>query len=246
MQIDLFIIEPIIIPITITTSRNTFYQGDCLVERDYGIGVIEKSIAKGLIIKNHYSHKWTSCRYALGLFEDLKLIGVAVYGFPVGRQTVKSITPNLNNDEVLELTRLWLIDEAPKNSESFFIGKTFDWLRKNTGIKVLISYSDPMQDHLGIIYQATNWLYQGNNTMLIKGYLHKINGEVMHPRSVVALYGTIKEEEIKKIDPAYERIEMKKKHRYLYILHKKDRKKIISELKHKIVAYPKDNDNCKW
>lgn len=213
---------------------------------EYTIDLIDKNIAKGLIIKNHYSHKWTSCRYAIGLFDKGKLIGVAVYGFPVGRQTVKSITPNLENNEVLELTRLWLEDDAPKNSESYFLGKTFDWLRKNTDIKVLISYSDPMQDHLGIIYQATNWLYQGNNTMLIKGYLHKINGEIMHARSVVALYGTVKEEVIKKIDPNYERIEMKKKHRYLYILHKKDRKKIMTELKHKIIPYPKDNLNCEW
>lgn len=213
---------------------------------NYTIKLINKNLAKSLIIKNHYSHKWTSCRYAIGLFDADVLIGVAVYGFPVGRQTVKSITPNLQNNEVLELTRLWLVDEAPKNSESYFLGKTFDWLRKNTGIKVLISYSDPMQDHLGIIYQATNWLYQGNNTMLIKGYLHKINGVLMHPRSVVAMYGTIKEEEIIKIDPFYQRIEMKKKHRYLYILHKKDRKQIISQLKHGIISYPKDNINSKW
>lgn len=213
---------------------------------EYSISLIDKNIAKTLIIENHYSHKWTSCRYAIGLFDGDKLIGVAVYGFPVGRQTVKSITPNLNNSDVLELTRLWLVDEAPKNSESYFLGQTFKWLRDNTNVKVLISYSDPMQEHLGIIYQATNWLYQGNSTMLIKGYLHKINGETMHPRSVVALYGTIKVDELKKIDPNYERIEMKKKHRYLYILHKKDRNKIISELKHKILPYPKNNLNSSW
>jgi hypothetical protein len=213
---------------------------------EYSISLIDKNIAKKLIIENHYSHKWTSCRYAIGLFDGDKLIGVAVYGFPVGRQTVKSITPNLNNSDVLELTRLWLVDEAPKNSESYFLGQTFKWLRDNTNVKVLISYSDPMQEHLGIIYQATNWLYQGNSTMLIKGYLHKINGETMHPRSVVALYGTIKVDELKKIDPNYERIEMKKKHRYLYILHKKDRNKIISELKHKILPYPKNNLNSSW
>ena len=118
---------------------------------DYTIDLIDKTIAKKLIIENHYSHKWTSCRYAIGLFDGENLIGVAVYGFPVGRQTIKSITPNLENSEVLELTRLWLVDEAPKNSESYFLGKTFDWLRKNTDVKVLISYSDPMQDHLGII-----------------------------------------------------------------------------------------------
>jgi len=223
---------------------------------NYTIGLIDKNIAKALIIKNHYSHKWTSCRYAIGLFDSLfegdilrdkgNLIGVAVYGFPVGRQTVKSITPSLKNSEVLELTRLWLEDKAPKNSESYFLGKTFEWLRKNTDVKVLISYSDPMQNHLGIIYQATNWLYQGNNTMLIRGYLHEINGKIMHPRSVVALYGTIKEDVLIKIDPNYRRIKLKKKHRYLYILHKKDRKQIMSELKHKVLLYPKDNSNCEW
>lgn len=214
---------------------------------DYKISLIDKKIAKELIIKNHYSHKWTSCRYAIGLFdEEDKLIGVAIYGFPVGRQVVNSICDGLSNNDVLELTRLWLIDEAPKNSESFFIGKTFKWLMQNTNVKVLISYSDPMYKHTGVIYQATNWIYQGNSTMLVKGYLHKINNEVMHPRTVISKFGTTKYQELKKIDPLYERIEMKKKHRYIYVLNKKDRKIILPKLKHPIVAYPKNNDFCDW
>lgn len=199
-----------------------------------------------MVIQNHYSHSWTSCRYSFGLFDNEKLIGVAVYGFPVGRQVVKSITATLLNEDVLELTRLWIIDEAGKNSESWFIGKTFSWLRKNTSIKILISYSDPMQNHLGTIYQATNWLYQGNGTMLIRGFLHQINGKLMHPRTVVSKYGTIDTEHLKKIDPNYKRVEMKKKHRYIYILRNNDRKNIISQLKHPIVPYPKDNNNSSW
>lgn len=214
---------------------------------NYSISLIDKHLAKELIIKNHYSHKWSSCRYAIGLFnEDKELVGVAIYGYPVGRQVVKSITPNLKNEDVLELTRLWLRDEEPKNSESYFLGKTFSWLRNNTQIKILISYSDPMYNHTGVIYQATNWLYQGNNMMLVKGYLHKINGEIMHPRSVVAKYLTTKESELKKIDENYEKIEMKKKHRYLYILHKNDRATILKDLKHPIKSYPKNNENCFW
>tara|TARA_R110000822_G_scaffold1299_6_gene5906 strand:+ start:6115 stop:6801 length:687 start_codon:yes stop_codon:yes gene_type:complete len=213
---------------------------------DYEILPMDKKLARDIIIKNHYTHKWSSCRYALGLFLDDRVYGVAIYGFPVGRQVVKSITPSLENTEVLELTRLWLKDEAPKNSESFFIGKTFKWLKKNTDIKVLISYADPMADHVGIIYQATNWLYQGNNTMLVKGYLHKINGEVLHPRSVVAKYGTTKATTLVNIDPNYERIELKKKHRYIYILSKTDKRNIIENLKHPILPYPKNNDNCEW
>lgn len=213
---------------------------------NYTIDIIDKKIAKQVIVENHYSKKWTSCRYALGLFNEENLIGVAVYGHPIGRQTVKSISPYLNNGDVLELTRLWIVDGTPKNTESYFLGKTFDWLRKNTLTKVLISYSDPMHNHLGIIYQATNWLYQGNNTMLVKGFLHRINNVNMHPRTVFSLYGTIKEEKLREIDPNYQRIEMKKKHRYIYILRKKDRKEIIGQLKHAILPYPKDNLDCDW
>jgi len=218
-----------------------------VVVLDYRISLIDKAIAKELIVANHYTHKWSSCRYALGLFLDDELQGVAVYGFPVGRQVVKSITPHLKNQDVLELTRLWLKDEAPKNSESFFIGQTFKWLKENTNTKVLISYADPMADHLGTIYQATNWLYQGNNTMLVKGYLHRLNGEWMHPRSVVAKYGTVKTSKLLEIDPEYERKELKKKHRYIYILtDKREKKKILATLKHPVLPYPKNNNNSDW
>jgi hypothetical protein len=63
---------------------------------------------------------------------------------------------------------------------------------------------------------------------------------------VVAKYGTIKKIELIKIDKNYERIEMKKKHRYLYILNRKDRYQIMKELKHPIIPYPKDNLNDIW
>lgn len=213
---------------------------------DCHIRLVDKAVAKEVIIKNHYTHKWSSCRYAFGLFTGTHLLGVAVYGFPVGRQVVSSIAPSLKNKDVLELTRLWCEDSAPKNTESYFLGKTFEWLRKNTDVRVLISYSDPMQNHLGIIYQATNWLYQGNNTMLIKGFLHKIHGQILHPRTVVATYGTIKTDVLKQIDQDYERIEMKKKHRYIYILRKKERSALLAELKHKVIPYPKSNELSTW
>jgi hypothetical protein len=199
--------------------------------------LVDKKIAKEMIIKNHYSHKWTSCRYALGVFYANTLIGCLIYGFPVGRQTVKSIITTLSNDQVLELTRLWIADGYGCNIESYAIGQSFKWLRKNApSIKVLISYADPMAGHLGKIYQATNWLYQGNKTMLIKGYIHIIFGKKMHPRSVVAKYKTVREETLLKIDPSYKRIFMENKHRYIYRL---DKKLKISQLKHRILPYPK-------
>jgi len=212
----------------------------------YTVKLIDKKIAKELVIKNHYSHKWTSCRYAIGLIYDKEVVGVAVYGFPIGRRVIKSISYLLSNDDVLELTRLWLRDEEPRNTESWFLGQTFKWLRRNTTILVLISYSDPMAGHVGIIYQATNWLYQGNNMMLVKGYLHRVNGEWLHPRTCVAKYGTIKRDKLLEIDTDYTRKPLKKKHRYIMILRKRDRKVILDNLKHPILSYPKSLANSDW
>ena len=220
----------------------------------YHIDPLPKTIAKELVITYHYSHAWSSCRYALGLFGgdtvdgDLPHtlqgtpVGVAVYGFPVGRQTVQSISPVLQNNEVLELTRLWVHDNEPINTESFFLGRTFQWLRENTAIRVLVAYSDPMYGHLGIIYQATNWVYQGNHTMLIPGFLHKVHGKVLHPRTCVAKYGTVKEDVLLKEDNGYERVPMLNKHRYIYILRREDRKALLNTLKHPALPYPKGNN----
>lgn len=213
----------------------------------YHLDKIDKAIAKELIIENHYSHKWTSCRYALGLFNDERLVGVAVYGFPIGRRVVKSISPLLENADVLELTRLWVDDSEKRMTESHFLSLTFKWLKANdTNIKVLISYSDPMYGHVGIIYQATNWMYQGNSTMLVKGYLHRVNGELLHPRSCVAKYGTISIKTLREIDPNYERVELKKKHRYIYILDRRWKKRILNSLKHPVLPYPRDNSGSDW
>jgi hypothetical protein len=216
-------------------------------KKDYKIELIDKKIAKELIIKNHYSQSWTSCRYALGLFYEDELVGVAIYGFPVGRQVVKSISPILENENVLELTRLWIAESEGKNTESYFLGRTFSWLKNNaTKVWILISYSDPMVDHVGIIYQATNWLYQGNNIKKGKSWMIKIHGDWYHPRTVIANWGSTKDEVIKNVDANFEKKIMPKKHRYLYILKKNKRKDILNSLKHPRVPYVKDNSTCGW
>lgn len=212
--------------------------------KNYLVEIINPRIGKELIIKNHYTHKWSSCRYAFGLVLDNKIMGVCVYGSPVGRLTTASISPKVLGNEVLELTRLWVNDSEGKNTESWFIGQTFKWFRRfDKAIKVLISYSDPMQNHVGYIYQATNWLYQGNRTRLVDGHYHVINGETLHPRTCFARYGTNKPDELLKIDPNYKRFELERKHRYIYLLDKKNRKEIIATLKHPILPYPKQGDN---
>ena len=220
---------------------------------------VSKKIGKEMIVKHHYSHKWTMCRYALGIFYEMdndhsffdekeeKLIGVAIYGYPVGRLATTSISEELKSEEVLELTRLFIFDEYGKNTESISLSKTFKWLKQNTDIKALISYSDPEQRHLGIIYQATNWIYQGNSIRHMGNYGIALEegGKFMHSRTVSATYGSHNVEHLKKkIGHTFWRKEEPEKHRYVYFLcGKKDKKKMMKSLKHPSLPYPKNADD---
>jgi len=145
----------------------------------------------------------------------------------------------------LELTRLFIFDDYGKNTESVVLSKTFNWLKENASeIKVLVSYSDPEQGHLGIIYQATNWIYQGNSIRLMPNYAIRLteDGKWMHSRNVTTKFGSHNLEKLKKkIGHTFWRKEEPEKHRYLYLLcGKKDKKKIMNTLIHKPKPYPKD------
>lgn len=207
---------------------------------------IDKHVAWDMIIKNHYSHKKTSTRFALGIFYADELVGCLTYGFPVGRCVVKSICPSFENNNVLELTRLWIADGYGQNIESWFIGQSFKYIKENhVNIKCLISYADPNVGHNGAIYQATNWLYQ-KSPMLCKAFQVVVDGKILHSRTCVAKYGTVN---IKKLETlTNKRCSWKleqKKHRYLYfVCDRKEKRNYIKELKHPILSYPKEEKDA--
>ena len=94
---------------------------------------IPSSVAKKMIIEKHYTHAFSMCRYALGIYyvgeqdhkfydgKETKLIGCMTYGYPVGRSAVKSMIPTLEKEQVLELTRLYIDDGYGKNIESLSV-----------------------------------------------------------------------------------------------------------------------------
>ena len=226
------------------------------------IRYIDKKSAKKMVINHHYSKLWTKCSVALGLFHQTgnehaffdepeeKMIGVIVYGDPIGRLTGQSISDEIKRIEVLELTRLFIHDGYGSNIESWFISQSFNWLRKNKPkIKALISYASPMEGHSGTIYQATNWLYQGNKIRFNDSWLYKFDedGEWQHGRTIFPYYKSNNPEVIRtKVTKPFWIKKEKRKHRYVYILAgKKHKKKIIKTLKHPILPYPKSRDTNK-
>jgi hypothetical protein len=195
--------------------------------------------------------------YEIGIdnsfFENTKddtLIGGIVYNTPVGRNTWSSISPMLNVGEVFELTRLWIKDGTPKNIESWAIGQSFDWLKKNRpDIKCLVSYADPMAGHLGIIYQATNWLYQqiyeDDYAENLYYYSFDEGKTWTHPKTMFDKYNVGTLNKLKQIIPKPFWVKkIRNKHRYIYILtDKKEKRKILATLKYPPQPYPKTINN---
>ena len=61
-----------------------------------------------------------------------------------------------------ELARLYLLDEVPKNAETWLIGKSVRWIKRNhPEVRHLLSYADPSAGHAGTIYKAANWRQDG-------------------------------------------------------------------------------------
>ena len=220
---------------------------------------IDRKLAKSMIVKNHYSHKWTKCSVALGLYysdgtqhkffdePDEKLIGTICYGDPIGRHSGASISTEIPRENAYELVRLFIHDGYGSNIESWFISQSFNWLRKNKSeIKALISYASPVEGHSGTIYQATNWIYQGNNNRWNDGWIFKFeeDGRWMHGRTIFPYYKTNDPYEIQKqVSKTFWIRKELQKHRYVYILAgKKDKKNILKTLKHETLPYPKSRD----
>jgi hypothetical protein len=97
--------------------------------------------------------------------------------------------------------------------------------RTNEGLRLVVSYADPAQYHVGTIYQAMNWIYVGSSEPQRE---LRLAGVFMHKRSASARWGTASPEKIRQIEPGID-IEYgpeEWKHTYLLPLDKKMRRQI--------------------
>lgn len=143
---------------------------------------IEKQLAKSMIMENHYSHKWNDSFGVInfGIFrsDSDRCLGAAVFGRMMNSHSFRSISDDLECNEILELNRLWVDDCLGHNSESVFIGACFKILRSEyPQIKAVQSFADGRLG-CGTIYKATNFKYFGVHRTLF--YENTVTGEVTH------------------------------------------------------------------
>ena len=201
----------------------------------YEIKEIEKKLAQDMVVQNHYLHRKAPAMFAYGLFDDKEMIGCIIYGKPASPALCVGVCGHDESSNVIELTRLWIKDGTPKNTESFLIGNTLKMLPANYDI--VVSYAEMGAGHVGTVYQATNWIYTGLSDRHVEWRLDGKTGK--HSRHLFDEHGGI--EGAKKFyGERLERHERGRKHRYVMLRGNKSRKKQLkNKLRYKVQPYPK-------
>lgn len=150
----------------------------------------------------------------IGVWEDNKFTGVII--FSRGATSDIGSPYGLDQTEICELTRIALTKHKETVTRMVSIG--LKMLKKqNPGVKLVVSYSDLNQNHIGGIYQGGNWIYVGKAKDAAGSLI--INGKQVHGRSVSAKYGTRSLAFIKsKVDPNAKFADSEGKNKYLYPL----------------------------
>lgn len=167
--------------------------------------------------------------------------GVILFGY--GASPMIGSPYGLGQGQTLELTRVALNGKQECTSQA--VALALKELKKDCPlVRLAVSYADIDQDHLGTIYQATNWIYIGETTA---GESHAfiIDGKKIHENTVrknvlsKGLPSSI--ENIKKVYKTshVEKFFTKGKRKYLMPLNKKIRKQILPLAK----PYPKEDEN---
>jgi hypothetical protein len=147
---------------------------DAALKREKIVGYIvervERKEIQALVEKWHYTHSINGVHsnYCFALKENGIIIGAAVVGILAMAGVVKKYE-KLGYKNVLELRRLVCIDRTFRNAETFFIGRILRYLRQNTDTDLIVAYSDLNENHTGIIYKASNFVFLGKT-----GRDHKI------------------------------------------------------------------------
>ena len=203
------------------------------VNTGYEIKQIDSKECYYFILNIHYAKRIPSISYAYGLFESNELVGVVCYGTPASSTLCKGICGDDWQKYVLELNRLVLKNNKP-NEASRLVAASLKLLPNP---RIIVSFADTAQNHQGIVYQATNFIYTGLSAKFrdpkVKGLEHQHHATYGHGltnQQIIDKYG---------LDNVYF-VERSRKHRYITFVGNKAQKKImLTALKYQILSYPK-------
>lgn len=182
--------------------------------------------AKYACVYFHYAKAVPVCQFAYNVFNDEdEWCGVIIYG--------SGATPHIASPydklpgQVLELERVALNGKQGHGTTSKAVAMTLKALAKEAPwVDLIVSYADLDQEHVGILYQATNWIYQGLTNANQRGAFI-IHGKKYHPKSVHSKGWKQSVLWLREnVDPDAHEFITKGKHKYLYPMTKQMRKRV--------------------
>jgi len=121
------------------------------------VAVISRREAIALVVAHHYMHRKPPVSFCFGLIDDFgNTKGCITFGTPASRQMLIGAC-KAAPETVIELNRLWVHDDMPRNTESWFVSRALALLPP----RIILSYADTAAGHKGYIYRAANFYYAG-------------------------------------------------------------------------------------
>jgi len=168
-----------------------------------------KSLAVGKMVK-------------IGIWENKRFIGAITFNYGANPNLYKPY--NIKKNECVELTRVAIKNHI--NPVTKLIKIAIKMLSELCfGLRLIVSFADPDQGHLGKIYQAGNWIYTGMSKTS-PSYYYK--NRWIHQRQLGSLGISMK-------DSKYPKRKGLDKFRYLYPLDEEMRERVLPLSK----PYPK-------
>ncbi|PKB63197.1 MAG: DNA methyltransferase [SAR202 cluster bacterium Io17-Chloro-G1] len=175
---------------------------------------VPQRVARELIVRHHYLHSYPGgTKLSFGVFAGSSLSGALTFG--AGPAQVHRLVEGCDLRDCLTLTRFWLDDALPRNSESRVLGVIVRYLRRCTGVRFIVAYADPARGHTGAIYRAAGWTYTGLSNAVP---LYKVAGRRYHSRTFAFNFGTRSVQHFREHGVDVETVPQSRKHRYVKLL----------------------------
>lgn len=142
------------------------------------VRVIPKDRADTIIASGHYSGSvvWSSSLH-LGVFHNERCIGCLQFGPPMNPAASNKVVSGTPSGGSLELNRMWLSDEKPKNTATRAIAFAVRFIRRTRpAVQWIQSFADERCGKLGAVYQAAGFLYLGSHLTTF----YRLDGEWFH------------------------------------------------------------------
>ena len=151
---------------------------------------LERAYAKAIryaIMNWHYSKSVPMVQVGYAVFNDAgDWCGVVCYS--IGANNNIASPYGLKQGQVAELVRVALNGKQESTSKAVAI--SLKLLRKDCPLaEMLVSYADTGQEHIGVIYQAGNWVFTGRQKVTAHVFDPK-KGKAVQAKTINSTYGS--------------------------------------------------------